>query len=902
MSEVILNRVQKMLNEEKFTRAALSNYSTAQFKELDDILSEAKAAHCYTELKKLCAEHLTHSRNSIIAEYFSGMVDLSEHIIDDAALVNLVTMFVDNHKWNIVKYLCERVLDFGESKFALRTLGECYKNENDEQHLFEVWKRLVKVDYEEADIAKALGDHADKEGNLDEAVDYYKKALNRSITKGVFTNVREIWQKLLEYRGDDIDFFLNIQAKIAKNIATEKAEVLLWDVYNVCRKKKLLDTAIQVLKLILGYDSGDINARKEITECYREKYAGHSQLEEYIKISNLYRSQNQNYRNVHEAIADFEKHISFDKGNFVFHRSWKVGRISSVEGDDIIIDFAKKRAHTMSLKMAVDALQTLSKDHIWVLKAAWKKEKLYEKVKNDVNWALRVIIKSYDNHCSLKQVKAELVPAVLSAGEWTNWNIKAKKALEAEDSIFGVDSENIDVLTVRDRPLSLEEKLYNEFKAEKKFFKRASKFREFTQKVEVEAESELFMEMIEYFEGFLKTANEEKEYIVASYLILKDVAGRFPQFSPKIEFNWVTIFELIENPAHLYTLLKDEKLQHSFLHQIKLFTQNWQDVYITLFPKVLFEPMLKSLEEAGEEDKIVTMIKNCFENYKMNREAVVWFYKNYRNNPLYKRASLSIEKEIITLLYILDITFREIDNHRDTTENKKINKTAWTLLFSGGILGEYFSSAPRESIIRIWTLVEDISGLDPADKVNLREIIRERFSDFKFAGTTEKGSATRKLLVTAEKYDEKQRRLKHIMEVEVPANSKEIGFALSLGDLRENAEYKAAKEKQELLNSTVAKLKSEIDRAQIFDMAQTNTTSVSFGTKVTLRDENSGNEEIYTILGPWESDPDNKIISYLSPFGEAMLGKSSGERFEFALGDEKSAFVVKNIDRAAAAS
>ena len=64
-------------------------------------------------------------------------------------------------------------------------------------------------------------------------------------------------------------------------------------------------------------------ARKEITECYREKFKDHSQLAEYIRISNL----TQSWRNVHDAIADFEKHISFDAGNFVCHRSWGIGRI-----------------------------------------------------------------------------------------------------------------------------------------------------------------------------------------------------------------------------------------------------------------------------------------------------------------------------------------------------------------------------------------------------------------------------------------------------------------------------------------------------------------------------------------------------------------------------------------------
>jgi transcription elongation factor GreA len=144
-------------------------------------------------------------------------------------------------------------------------------------------------------------------------------------------------------------------------------------------------------------------------------------------------------------------------------------------------------------------------------------------------------------------------------------------------------------------------------------------------------------------------------------------------------------------------------------------------------------------------------------------------------------------------------------------------------------------------------------------------------------------------------YAQKQRQLNHIMEEEVPTNSKEIAFALSLGDLRENAEYKAAKEKQEILNSQVAKLKDEIDRAQIFDPASVSTGRVSFGTKAVLVNNANQQKDVFTILGPWESDPANRVISYLSPFGNAMLNKAEGEQFDFSVGEEKVTYTVEAI-------
>jgi transcription elongation factor GreA len=170
----------------------------------------------------------------------------------------------------------------------------------------------------------------------------------------------------------------------------------------------------------------------------------------------------------------------------------------------------------------------------------------------------------------------------------------------------------------------------------------------------------------------------------------------------------------------------------------------------------------------------------------------------------------------------------------------------------------------------------------------------DKHPDFKFFGEAEK-KVSRGLMVTSAKFEEKKKQLAYIMEEEVPANSKEIAYALSLGDLRENAEYKAAKEKQEQLNTQVAKLKEEIERAQLFDPNSINTSKVSFGTRVVLHNESKSHKEEYSILGPWESDPDNNIISYLSPFGSAILNKAVGDSFEFAINDEKNSYLVEQI-------
>jgi transcription elongation factor GreA len=220
------------------------------------------------------------------------------------------------------------------------------------------------------------------------------------------------------------------------------------------------------------------------------------------------------------------------------------------------------------------------------------------------------------------------------------------------------------------------------------------------------------------------------------------------------------------------------------------------------------------------------------------------------------------------------------------------------MLFKEDMLNNFIDQADGDAILRVYTLIDDVKDLDPAEKLSLRNRILLIYPAFMFLGDAEKTTGSRGLLVTMAKFEEKQRELAHIVDVEIPQNSKEIGFAISLGDLRENAEYKAAKEKQDLLNTTAAKLKDEIERAQLFDPAAVNLSRVSFGTKALLVNGSSGESEAYTILGPWESDPDNRVISYLSPLGGALLNKKPGEQFDFSINDEKVSYTVQEITAA----
>jgi len=152
------------------------------------------------------------------------------------------------------------------------------------------------------------------------------------------------------------------------------------------------------------------------------------------------------------------------------------------------------------------------------------------------------------------------------------------------------------------------------------------------------------------------------------------------------------------------------------------------------------------------------------------------------------------------------------------------------------------------------------------------------------------------LLATLKMYNQKKKELSHIIEVEVPQNSKEIGTALALGDLKENAEYHAAKEKQAILSATVTNLEKDISNATVIKPEDVDLGKIGFGTVVTLENLVEKKNEKITILGPWESDPEHNVISYLSPLGEKLLNRQLNEELNFTINERNYHYVVKKIE------
>ncbi|MDX1779108.1 MAG: transcription elongation factor GreA [Thermodesulfobacteriota bacterium] len=152
-----------------------------------------------------------------------------------------------------------------------------------------------------------------------------------------------------------------------------------------------------------------------------------------------------------------------------------------------------------------------------------------------------------------------------------------------------------------------------------------------------------------------------------------------------------------------------------------------------------------------------------------------------------------------------------------------------------------------------------------------------------------------KVPMTKEGYESLMQEVKRLKEVERPKIVKEIGIAREHGDLSENAEYHAAKEKQGLIEGRIKDLESKLAGAQLLDTSKATPGTVVFGATVRLEDEDTGETVTYRIVGADEADIKQKTISIHSPIARALIGHKIGDSVEVIVPSGTKEFTILDV-------
>ncbi len=150
--------------------------------------------------------------------------------------------------------------------------------------------------------------------------------------------------------------------------------------------------------------------------------------------------------------------------------------------------------------------------------------------------------------------------------------------------------------------------------------------------------------------------------------------------------------------------------------------------------------------------------------------------------------------------------------------------------------------------------------------------------------------------ITQEGYDLLTKEFKYLKEVEKPKVSREKEVAAALGDRSENADYHAAKEKLRHIDKRLFYLNALLQKTQIIDPSALDHTRVHFGSTITLTNLDTDEEEVYTICGLYESEPENGLITIHAPLSKKMMGKCVGDEFAINLPSGKKEYEVENLE------
>lgn len=889
------NAITKILaNDKEYTKSALASLDLESFKAIDKAMEKLD----YEDLGELADkanEIIEAHSESVMARYTLGAIAFVRRPHEDNIFMqNLLISFYDVQNWAAVEFLCQRILAYNENRYALRMLADCYEETGREDEKWAVLERLVKVDFDEKKLTRLLGDHFNELGDREKALLYYRRTLTRAISSHDGDTVKAMWAVLLPLQGEDYGYFLGIAEKVATSVDKALALCLLTELYS--HYSNDTSKAILILKKALEIDPHSSQAREALVKSYKAKYAKSSRLAECLKKSRL----SDPNEDIAKAIAFFETDIAFDVGSFVYQRSTdRLGLIQSIDDRQVVVAFNKANKVSMAFDMAFKALTPLPKNNIRVLKTAVP-AKLAAKIKADPRWALVTILESHNDKCSLKEMKEELVPSVLSQKDWESFRTAARRILQ-EDPYFSAVLDENDTYMLRSTPITQEEKQLAVFDSEKDFYGKVKIMRDFVSKG-LDVESEAFSEMVVYFNTCLaKQAEAVSDRVMSSYLLLDQLRSHEHIATAVIETNvtFADLYKKVDDKIRLFDRIGNGDLKRAFLENVMACDRSWSEVFRKCFPYYTYAWIPTCLKNNGKSPVYIGMVADSVHSWRENVDVFLWFYKNADQNDWVK-AGISREELLLTLLLVLDYSASNIELRKDVSENRKRNELVTGYLFSDRKLFEAIDKGDRDLASKIYSIVANDRNIDPGHVIEVKHFISEKYPDFTFFDDNpvqirEDELIPMGFLCTKKALDEKIKEKEHIEHVELQAVASEIADARALGDLRENAEYQYGKDKQKNLNARLRTLSDEIEKAQVITPESVNPSRVSFGTTVTLHDRIQDREVQYTILGQWESDPDHGILNFKTPLGMKLLNRSVGDELDFEINGTPYSYTVKDI-------
>tara|TARA_Y100000814_G_scaffold283297_1_gene249124 strand:+ start:153 stop:1532 length:1380 start_codon:yes stop_codon:yes gene_type:complete len=449
---------------------------------------------------------------------------------------------------------------------------------------------------------------------------------------------------------------------------------------------------------------------------------------------------------------------------------------------------------------------------------------------------------------------------------------------------------------LREEPVSIEEELieeYNETQSAKRRVLIAEKLLD-----TVREKPEIKEELAVVLHGLATAVKESNQLSLAEKLrgawIRNDLAEilevDIADFEPKLS-------ELVSDSGELDTLVKElpTTSQSRALGLIKeSHPADWKEISFNLLKNSsgkFTTDCVNFLLQNGFEDELLETFERWQTEQNLKEPVLLWIVKNRNSRKFGNLVRPMVTPRLLNaIFYAIDYEALQITTTRRIPLAEILSEDA-------ELIPDLLAEADSETARDLANNLLLNQGFEELTKKSLLARFIKIFPAVQSLLETEEEEKSSGLVVSKESYDKAVAEYDDLVTKQIPENSKAIGLARELGDLKENSEYKMAKQDQALLLARRNKLEMDLQRSKISDFSEIGTDAVGIGSVVTLLDENKNKEITYTILGAWDSNPDKQVISYLTPLGKALIGKTPSEEIELHIEGVDSLLKIISIQR-----
>ncbi|MGE5214485.1 MAG: GreA/GreB family elongation factor [Nitrospirota bacterium] len=580
-------------------------------------------------------------------------------------------------------------------------------------------------------------------------------------------------------------------------------------------------------------------------------------------------------------------------GTFCLHKSWGFGRVRewNLLLNQIVIDFATKKFHPMQVQYAAENLTPLAPEHFLVRKATDIASIKNLAKENPVALAQN-ILESLDGKASAQEMGEWLIGDVFTEAEWKRWWESTRKALKASGR-FSIPAKKTEPIQIRGEGVSHADELLAAFNKARQPKQQIAAVEQIIKSFEQFKDPEKQLQPVVVAIENAAARNQKLHPELALELIIArdDLLARVP--SLRVTHIGLTLFKLIvEDEKRLTSILpnlpaaKEKRVLQALPEALGA---GWTERALRLMEAShgrMVAQIPRILTEAGQHAELRSMLERSIREHSATSEMLIWLCGEKKNWG-----------ELITpdLLWA-SLAALEREQHNSPGRASKLQKA---LVDDRELLGEIFRKVDvglaRDAMRRL--------QLTPLfDELTKRSLLARMVKVYpeleNMIAGAEPQEKTAPLIVSWSSLEKRRAEYEEVVKVKIPENTKEIAIARSYGDLSENFEFKAAKQMQSVLMRRKAELEHMLHDARGTSFENPDTSRVSIGTIVTLRNTETNTEETYTILGAWDGDPDRHIISYQTAIGQALLGHEVGETVPLNTEHAASQFTILSIQSA----